>query len=240
AGAKVIVIGRSLAKAERLTEELAQIGHEMDFFAADVLEVEQLSKVGEEIAKKYPHLDGLVNCAGGNLAEGVVENSSDIFSINLEGVARTFELNFFGSLQPIQIFGPLLQKSSRASIVNISSVSAKKPLTKVLGYTVGKAAIDAYSNWLSLELAKRFGEKIRINTLTPGFFLSEQNKKLLSNEDGSWTDRAKSILQQTPFNRFGKADELVGALIWLLSDESSFVTGSDIKVDGGFLTNSGV
>lgn len=240
AGAEVLVIGRSLEKAERLKEELDELGFRIEFFQADVLDIEQLEGVGKRIGEKYPHLDGLVNCAGGNLAEGVVENSSDIFNINLQGVARTLELNLFGSLNPIQTFGPLLLKAERASIVNISSVTAKKPLTKVLGYTIGKSAIDAYSNWLSLELAKRFGEKIRINTLTPGFFLSEQNKKLLTHEDGSWTDRAVSILKQTPFNRFGESEELVGALIWLLSDGSSFVTGTDIKVDGGFLTNSGV
>jgi NAD(P)-dependent dehydrogenase (short-subunit alcohol dehydrogenase family) len=141
---------------------------------------------------------------------------------------------------PTQVFGKQMGIQGFGSVVNISSVSAKNVVTRVLGYSLGKSAIDTYTKWFAVELANRFSDKIRMNSITPGFFLTAQNKTLLTNEDGSLTDRGNKINTQTPFNRFGNPDELVGALIYLLSDASKFVTGADIVIDGGFTKFSGV
>jgi NAD(P)-dependent dehydrogenase (short-subunit alcohol dehydrogenase family) len=149
-------------------------------------------------------------------------------------------LNVWGTLLPSQIFGKVMAQQGFGSIVNISSVSGKRALTKVLGYSMGKAAIDCYTKWFATEVANRYSDKIRVNTIMPGFFLTEQNKTLLTQEDGSLTARGNTIIQHTPFKRFGNAHELEGALIYLLSDASKFVTGTEIGVDGGFNNFSGV
>jgi NAD(P)-dependent dehydrogenase (short-subunit alcohol dehydrogenase family) len=149
-------------------------------------------------------------------------------------------LNLWGTIIPVQIFGPEIAKSGNGSIVNISSVSTQRSVTRVLGYSMGKSAIDCYTKWFALEMANRYGDTIRMNSIMPGFFLTEQNRALLTVPDGTLTPRGESIIRQTPFKRFGNPDELTGALIWLLSDASKFVTGSIIGVDGGFTINSGV
>jgi NAD(P)-dependent dehydrogenase (short-subunit alcohol dehydrogenase family) len=158
----------------------------------------------------------------------------------MQGMKDAISLNLWGTLMPIQAFGPEIAKTGSGSIINISSVSAKRPLTRVLGYSMGKAAIDAYTKWFAVEMANRYGDAVRINSIMPGFFLTKQNKNLLTNEDGSLTERGGLIIKNTPFKRFGQPEELIGALIWLLSDASKFVTGMDIGVDGGFTINSGV
>ena len=158
----------------------------------------------------------------------------------MDAMKKAMDLNLWGTMIPTQIFGDALSKGDKASIVTISSVSSKQVLTKVLGYSMGKAAIDTYTKWFAVELANRYGDKIRMNALTPGFFLTEQNRTLLTNSDGSLTQRGQLIIQNTPFKRFGSPEELCGALVWLLSDASTFVTGSEIIVDGGFTVFSGV
>ena len=165
---------------------------------------------------------------------------ADVFKLNMQGMKDAINLNLWGTLMPIQVFGPEIAKSGSGSIVNISSVSAKRPLTRVLGYSRGKAAIDCYTKWFAVEMANRYGDSIRINSIMPGFFLTAQNKNLLTNMDGSLTERGAKIINHTPFRRFGNPSELNGALVWLLSDASKFVTGMDIGVDGGFTINSGV
>ena len=153
---------------------------------------------------------------------------------------KALVLNLWGTVIPSQVFGAAMAKNGKGSIVNISSVSPKNALTKVLGYSMGKAAIDIYTKWFAVEVANRFGDKIRMNAIAPGFFLTEQNRALLTNADGSFTERGKLVIQNTPYKRFGHADELTGALIWLLSDASAFVSGTVINVDGGFSIFSGV
>jgi NAD(P)-dependent dehydrogenase (short-subunit alcohol dehydrogenase family) len=145
-----------------------------------------------------------------------------------------------GTVMPTQVFGKAIKKNGSGSIVNISSVVSQLAITKVLGYSLAKSAIDSYTQWFAVELAKRFGDAIRMNSIAPGFFLTEQNKTLLTNADGSLTDRGQLVIQNTPFKRFGNPEELVGALIWLLSDASKYVTGSKITVDGGFTVFGGV
>jgi NAD(P)-dependent dehydrogenase (short-subunit alcohol dehydrogenase family) len=160
--------------------------------------------------------------------------------MNIEGMKNALVLNIWGTVIPTQIFGQVMVQNGGGSIVNISSVSPKRAITRVLGYSMGKAAIDIYTKWFALEVANRHGDAIRVNSIMPGFFLTNQNRNLLTNPDGSLTERGGKIIAQTPFKRFGNPEELNGALIFLLSDASKFVTGMDLGVDGGFTINSGV
>jgi NAD(P)-dependent dehydrogenase (short-subunit alcohol dehydrogenase family) len=239
-GGTVIIIGRTQSKCDEAAQVLIKQGFKAAGVAADVLNEDSLIKAKEIIIKAFGKIDGLINAAGGNVPEAVVQPGDDVFNLNMEGLKKAMELNLWGTLLPTQIFGKQMAAQGYGSIINISSVSAKNALTRVLGYSLGKSAIDCYTKWFAVEVANRYGDAIRINSVTPGFFLTEQNRTLLTNEDGSLTERGKLINQQTPFKRFGKPEELVGAIIFLLSDASKFSTGTDIVVDGGFTKFSGV
>lgn len=160
--------------------------------------------------------------------------------MNLQGMKKVMDINVWGTVVPTHIFGEALAKNGRGSIVNISSMNSKRAITRVLGYNMGKAAVDTFTQWYAVELASRYGDKIRMNALAPGFFLTEQNRNLLTKPDGGYTERGELVIRQTPFKRFGNPDELKGALVWLLSDASQFVTGAMICVDGGFSIFGGV
>ena len=239
-GAKVVIIGLDEKVGEQRVAEIETMGGQAFSIVANVLEEEQLIAAREKVLATYGYINGLVNAAGGNVPEGVLSPDKDVFDLNIEGMKKAMVLNLWGTITPIQIFGPEIAKTGNGSIVNISSVSSKRALTRVLGYSMGKAAVDCYTKWFATEMANRYGDAIRMNSIMPGFFLTEQNRTLLTNADGSLTERGKSIIKQTPFKRFGQPEELVGALIWLLSDASKFVTGMDIGVDGGFTISSGV
>ena len=199
-----------------------------------------LEQAKESVLKRFGKINGLVNAAGGNVPEAVLQPEADIFSLNMNGMKKALDLNIWGTLLPTQIFGAAFIEQQSGSIVNISSVSTVRPLTKVLGYSMAKAAIDAYTKWFAIEVANRHGDSIRVNALVPGFFLTDQNRALLTQSDGLLTPRGQSIIKQTPFKRFGNPQELNGALVWLLSDASKFVTGTTVRVDGGFMSSSGV
>ncbi|MDE1191921.1 MAG: SDR family oxidoreductase [Arachidicoccus sp.] len=239
AGGNVVIIGRSREKLDEKEKYYKENGIDILALSVDVLNEEQLTDAKNNILDKFGKIDGLVNAAGGNVPEGILQANDDIFKMSIPGMQKALALNLWGSVVPTQIFGPEM-KENGGSIVNISSVSSKTILTKVLGYSMGKAAIDTYTQWFAVEVAQRHGDKIRMNSITPGFFLTEQNRTLLTNPDGSLTDRGNKIIAGTPFKRFGSPEELNGALIWLLSDASRFVTGSTITVDGGFTIFSGV
>lgn len=240
AGAAVGILGRNEKIATERANEVVKQGGKAIPLIADVTNEAQLIAARDKMVAAFGKIDGLVNAAGGNIPEAVVHPDQDIFKLNMSAIQEAMNLNLFGSILPTQVFGEAIKKNGSGSIVNISSVTAQLAVTKVLGYSLGKAAIDCYTQWFAVELAKRFGDKIRMNSIVPGFVLTEQNKTLLTNEDGSLTERGNLIISKTPFNRFGTAQELEGALVWLLSDESKFVTGSKITVDGGFSVFSGV
>ncbi|HOX82587.1 MAG TPA: SDR family oxidoreductase [Chryseolinea sp.] len=237
---KVVLLGIDKEIGDRRAEEINNNGGDAISIYANVLEEPQLINAREKIMATYGRIDGLVNAAGGNVPEGVLPPAKDVFDLNIEGMKKAMVLNLWGTIIPVQVFGPEMAKSGGGSIVNISSVSSKRALTRVLGYSMGKAAVDCYTKWFAVEMANRYGDAIRMNSIMPGFFLTEQNRTLLTNADGSLTERGHSIISHTPFKRFGHPEELVGALIWLLSDASKFITGMDIGVDGGFTINSGV
>ena len=241
AGANVAVLGRNTERAEKVVNQISLSGGNAISVIPHVLKESELINARDLVLKHFGQIDGLVNAAGGNMPGAVVQPEQDVFQLNIAALREVMELNLFGTVLPTQVFGASMVKTSgKGSIVNISSVSAVLPLTKVLGYSLAKAAIESYTKWFSVELAKRYGDQIRMNTLVPGFFLTEQNKSLLMNEDGSFTQRGLSVISNTPFNRFGEPGELSGALVWLLSDASKFVTGTAVKVDGGFTAFSGV
>ncbi|MCC3159780.1 SDR family oxidoreductase [Hymenobacter sp. 15J16-1T3B] len=240
AGAAVGILGRNGAVAQQRAEAICRRGGQALALVADVLEEDQLRAACQQVMSTYGRIDGLVNAAGGNAPDGVLDPAADVFRMNLAGMKRVMELNIWGAVLPTQVFGEALAQSGGGSIVNISSMNSKRAITKVLGYNMGKAALDCYNQWFAVEMAARYGDQLRMNALAPGFFLTEQNRALLTNADGSFTERGAKVIRQTPFQRFGHPDELKGALVWLLSDASRFVTGSMICVDGGFSIYGGV
>lgn len=240
AGGAVGILGRNAEIANERADAINKSGGRAIALIADAMDEAQLIAAREKIIAAFGKIDGLVNAAGGNMPDGVLQPEENIFAMKMDGMKKVLDLNLWGTLIPTQIFGEAIAKTGRGSIVNISSMNSKKAVTKVLGYNMGKAAVDCYTQWFAVELANRYGDKIRMNALAPGFFLTEQNRNLLTTPDGGFTPRGQSVIKQTPFKRFGDPDELKGALVWLLSDASQFVTGAMICVDGGFSIFSGV
>ena len=240
AGGTVGILGRNEKVAQERADAINNNGGKAVALVADVLNEAQLRAAEKKVLDTFGRMDGLVNGAGGNMPDGVLQPDENIFEMNLEGMKRVMELNLWGTILPTQVFGEAIAKTGKGSIVNISSMNSKRAVTKVLGYNMGKAAVDCYNQWFAVELANRYGDAIRMNALAPGFFLTEQNRNLLTKPEGGYTPRGESVIRNTPFKRFGHPDELIGALVWLLSDASAFVTGSMICVDGGFSIFSGV
>jgi len=239
AEATIVVIGRNEEVAKQRTQEVNDAGGKAIYIIADVLDQAALETAKNKTLETFGRIDALVNAAGGNVAEAVIQPGSDVFDLNVNALKQVFDLNLFGTIIPTQIFGKEIAKNG-GSIVNISSVSATQAITRVLGYSMAKSAVDSYTKWMSVELANRYQDKLRINGIVPGFFITNQNRALLTNPDGSLTARGEAIIVKTPFKRFGAPEELIGALVYLLSDASKFVNGENITVDGGFCAFSGV
>ncbi len=236
-GAKVAVLGRNADRGGARVDAIRDAGGEAAFFAADAVKKESLLTANEAIEKTLGPVTILVNAAGGNDPKVTVTADNPVENVQIEDWHFNFDLNLVGGvLLPCQVFGPAMCRRGKGSIINIASVSAHLPLSRVMTYSAAKAAVLNLTNFLAREWATK---GVRVNTLTPGFFPAEQNRKLLFNEDGSPTPRAQQILGHTPMNRMGEASELVGAAIFLASHgASSFVTGTDIRVDGGFLSQT--
>ncbi|MEO7309574.1 MAG: SDR family oxidoreductase [Chitinophagaceae bacterium] len=239
-GAIVGVLGRNEKVAQERVDAIVNNGGKAITLIADVLNQDQLIAAQELLLQTYGRIDGLVNGAGGNMPGAVIAPDQDVFHLDFDALMQVMNLNLFGSMLPTQIFGQAIASQGAGSIVNISSMASQTVITKVLGYSLAKSAIDSYTKWFAVELGKRHGDAIRMNAIAPGFFLTEQNRTLLTKGDGTMTDRGNLVLQNTPFNRFGEPNELIGALLWLLSDASKFVTGTVVNVDGGFSIFSGV
>jgi NAD(P)-dependent dehydrogenase (short-subunit alcohol dehydrogenase family) len=240
AGAVIGILGRNEKRAAERANVVIQQGGKAKALIADVTNIGQLENAKEKMLDEFGRIDGLVNAAGGNLPGAVVGPEQDIFKLDFDALSQVINLNLFGTMLPTQIFGEAFAKQRCGSIVNISSMASQRAITKVLGYSLAKTAIDSYTKWFAVELGKRYGDSIRMNAIAPGFFLTEQNRTLLTNEDGSLTERGNLVIKQTPFDRFGNPDELIGVLVWLLSDASKFVTGTMVNIDGGFSVFSGV
>jgi NAD(P)-dependent dehydrogenase (short-subunit alcohol dehydrogenase family) len=239
AGAKVAVIGRRRDAAEARAATLRSEGHDALPVVADVLDEGQVRRARDQVLGAWGRVDVLVNAAGGNVAESRNDDRS-IFEVPPGTFDDVVRLNLHGTVAPSLAFGEAMAGRGSGSIVNISSMAALRAVSGVLGYSVAKAGIDAFTRWLAVDLARRYGDGVRVNAIAPGFFVSTQNQDVLLRPDGSPTERARTILDLTPMGRFGRPDELVGAAVWLASDAASFVTGAVIPVDGGFSAFSGV
>ncbi|MCC3156665.1 SDR family oxidoreductase [Hymenobacter sp. 15J16-1T3B] len=240
AGAKVAILGRDATRAQARVAAIEAIGGEAIPLLADVLDPAQMQAACDEIIRTWGTIDGLVNAAGGNMPGAVVGPDQDLFDLNIDHTRRAVDLNLFGTVIPTNVFGRVMAEKGKGSIVNVSSLTAQRPLTRVLGYTLGKKAIEAYTQWMAVELGLRYGGGVRMNAIAPGVFLTEQNRALLVNPDGTPTARARQFIAGTPYQRFGQPEELTGTLIYLLSDASRFVSGETVLVDGGFNAYSGV
>ena len=240
AGARVGVLGRRRERAEEVAREISAAGGEAVALPADVLDEGQLREVRDEVLDRWGRLDVLVNAAGGNVTGATLSGDETVFDLPREAFGEVFELNLVGTLLPVQVLGEAITRGDGGCIVNISSMAAARAITRVAGYSAAKAAVENLTRWLAADLARRHGDGVRVNAIAPGFFIGEQNRAMLLEEDGSLTDRGRTIVEHTPAGRFGEPDELVGTTIWLCSPAASFVNGAVVPVDGGFGAFSGV
>ncbi len=230
-GAQVVLLARNEAKAEALSQ---RSGGKISYAIADALDQASVERAYDEVIAKFSKVDVIVNLAGGNQGGATIPDDKTLYDVDLEAIRSVVDLNLFGTLIPTLVFSKSMAERGEGSIINIASLSAIRPLTRVMGYGVAKAAIVNLTQYLCGEMAAKFSPKIRVNAIAPGFFLTEQNRTLLTNPDGSYTDRANKIIAHTPFNRFGEPEELIGAVHYLSSDASSFMSGEVMVIDGGF------
>ncbi len=240
AGARVGVLGRRREHATATAQAIRAEGGEAMELVADVLDRAQLEAARAAVVAQWGRIDILVNAAGGNMPAATLAPGRSFFDMPVEGLEPVIALNLQGTLLPSQIFGETMARAGRGCIVNISSMTAQRALTRVVGYGVAKAAVDNATRWLAVELARSFGERLRVNAIAPGFFVGDQNRALLLNDDGSLTLRGQTIVEHTPAGRFGEPAELLSTLIWLCGPGASFVNGVVVPVDGGFSAFSGV
>lgn len=240
AGAKVAILGRRAERASEVVSSIQAAGGEAMPLPADALDHDQLLAARQELLAKWGRVDVLINAAGGNSADATVVGERTFFNLSREAVDKMMELNFMGTVLPSQVFAETMAEQGKGSIINISSMAAIRPLTRVIGYAAAKSAIDNFTRWLAVELCTKYGPGLRVNAIAPGFFVGEQNRSFLLNEDGSLTPRGQQIISHTPMGRFGDAEELIGTAVWLSSDAARFVTGIVVPVDGGFSAYAGV
>ncbi len=238
-GAAVAILGRRVEAGEAKAAAIRSEGGDASVLIADVLDEQQVRHARDQIMQARGRVDILVNAAGGNVARAR-SDTKPVFDVPLDALDEVFRLNLHGTIIPSLVFGDVMGRQRSGSIVNISSMAAQRALSGVLGYSVAKAGIDALTRWLAADFARRYGDKLRVNAIAPGFFVTEQNRRVLLNPDGSYTERSRAIIAQTPMGRLGTPDEIVGAVQWLCSDAASFVTGVVLPVDGGFSVSSGV
>jgi NAD(P)-dependent dehydrogenase (short-subunit alcohol dehydrogenase family) len=240
AGAKVGVLGRRREHAEAIVQAIEAASGTAMPLSADVLDRTQLEAACEVVLEEWGRLDILVNVAGGNMPDATLAPGQSFFDLPVEGMAPVVALNLEGTLLPSQVFGEAMARAGRGCIVNISSMAAQRAMTRVIGYGIAKAGVENATRWLAVELARSFGGHLRVNAIAPGFFIGEQNRALLTNEDGSLTARGQLVVDHTPAGRFGEPEELISTLIWLCGPGASFVNGIVVPVDGGFSAFSGV
>lgn len=233
-GAKVVILGRRKEEGDRIVNEIKAAGGEALFLVSDVMNLEVVQDNCDEIMEKYGRIDALLNAAGGNMPGATIAPTGNFFDVKIADFQKVLDLNLTGTVIPTQVFLKPMVEAGKGAIVNFSSMAAFRPLTRVMGYAAAKAGITNFTAFLANEVATKFSPKIRVNAIAPGFFLTNQNRSLLTNPDGSLTERGADVIRQTPFKRFGSPDELCGTIQYLISDASSFVTGTVAIVDGGF------
>jgi NAD(P)-dependent dehydrogenase (short-subunit alcohol dehydrogenase family) len=241
AGAKVAVLSLTKAHAKKVADEIKSDGGRAIAVQCDVLNKESLERARETTIAELGEIDILINGVGGNRKEATTSEDLSFFDLPADAVRSVFDLNFLGMFLTTQVIAKDMAKRGRGIILNISSMNAFRPLTKVPAYSAAKAAVSNFTQWLAVHVCQNYSKEIRVNAIAPGFFLTEQNRYLLTNEkSGKLTPRGKTIIEHTPMGRFGQPEELIGTVLWLLSDTAKFVTGVVVPVDGGFSAFSGV
>lgn len=233
-GAKVVLLGRRKDVGEELAEDIRKQGGHATFMVCDVTDIEAVNQVRDEVVRLYGRVDALLNAAGGNMPGATIPPGKTLFDVQVEEFQRVLNVNLTGTLIPTQAFLKPMTEAGHGSIVNFSSMAAFRPLSRVMGYAAAKAGISNLTAFLANEVASKFSPCIRVNAIAPGFFLTDQNRSLLTTPDGELTERGNDIIRQTPFKRFGKPEELCGTIQYLISEASAFVTGTVAVADGGF------
>jgi NAD(P)-dependent dehydrogenase (short-subunit alcohol dehydrogenase family) len=239
-GAKVAVLDLAADPARGLAEGIDSTGGRAISAACNVLERESVEAAARQVLAEFGRVDILVNGAGGNKPQATTNAEQPFFDLPAEAMRWVFDLNLMGTILPCQVFGKVMAEQKEGAILNVSSMNAFRPLTRIAAYSAAKAGVSNFTQWLAVHMAQEHSPAIRVNAIAPGFFVADQNRKLLLNEDGSLTPRGRSILDHTPLGRFGAPEDLLGALLWLVSPAAAFVTGIVIPVDGGFSAFSGV
>jgi NAD(P)-dependent dehydrogenase (short-subunit alcohol dehydrogenase family) len=241
AGANVAVVGRNADAGEKVRNRMGATAKNSEVFCCDVVDPDAVRAAASAIKGRFGGVDVLINAAGGNNPKATTGDQQRFFDLPSEALRWVFELNVLGTILPSQVFGKIMAEQGRGCILNISSMAADRPLTRAAAYSSAKAAVSNFTQWLAVHLAQEYSPNIRVNAIAPGFFQTEQNRFLLTDrETGALTPRGKSIIAHTPMGRFGDPQDLLGAVMWLLSPAASFVTGAVIPVDGGFSAFSGV
>ena len=235
-GAKVIILGRKEDVGAAIVAEIEaeNPAGSIEFIKTDVMNRELVEANCKEIVERYGRVDTLLNAAGGNMPGATIAPDKTFFDLDPEQFQRVLSLNLTGTVIPTQVFLKPMVEQGRGSIINFSSMAAFRPMTRVCGYAAAQAGISNFTAYMATECARKFGEGIRVNAIAPGFFLTEQNRSLLTNEDGSYTERGRDVIRQTPFGRMGEPEELCGTVHYLMSNAAKFVTGTVAVVDGGF------
>lgn len=233
-GAKVVILGRKREVGETIVADIIQDGGEAMFLKTDVLDIAKVQQNCDDILARYGRIDALLNAAGGNMPGATIAPDKTFFDLDPAQFQTVLDLNLTGTVIPTQVFLRPMAEQGRGAIVNFSSMAAFRPMTRVCGYAAAKAGISNFTAYMATECAKKFGEGIRVNAIAPGFFITEQNRSLLTNPDGSYTQRGQDVIRQTPFGRMGEPEELCGTIHYLISEASRFVTGTVAVVDGGF------
>lgn len=240
AQARVVVLNRSEDKIAAKVKELKAYTPYVMGIACDVMDREALHQTRTKILDEWGKIDVLINAAGGHVAGATQDETESVFDLDIDCIDQAIDLNMKGTIYPTLIFGEAIAQSGSGSIINISSMATYTAISRVMGYSVSKTGINSFTRWMASEMARKFGDKIRVNAIAPGFFIGEQNRKLLIKPDGSLTDRSKRVINKTPMGRFGEVKEISGAVQFLCSDAASFITGVVLPVDGGFSSYSGV
>ncbi len=239
-GANVAIMARSREKGDALLDEIDGPGQAI-IVEGDVLKTETLQQAVRTVLDEFGRIDGLINGAGGNSPEATTRPDLTFFNLPEDALRYVFDLNMLGTILPCQVFGRQMAEQGEGVILNVSSMSAIRPLTRVIGYSAAKAGINNFTQWLSVHLAQQYSPRLRVNAVAPGFFITEQNRALLTDvRTGELTARGQSIIAHTPMGRFGDPEDLIGAVLWLMSPASAFVTGIVVPVDGGFSAFGGV
>ena len=233
-GAKVIILGRKEDVGAEIVADIQKDGGECEFLKTDVMNQEVVQQNCDYIIGKYGRIDTLLNAAGGNMKGATITPEQTFFDLEAKQFQTVLDLNLTGTVIPTQVFLRPMVNQGKGSIINFSSMAAFRPMTRVCGYAAAKAGISNFTAFMATECAKKFGEGIRVNAIAPGFFITEQNRSLLTNPDGTFTQRGQDVIRQTPFGRMGEPEELCGTIHYLMSDAAKFVTGTVAVVDGGF------